>query len=816
MATLLKDLRYGLRTIWQSPGFTAVAVLTMGVGIAANTTVFSWINAVLLHPFPGAGEPARLVALETLAPSGEHLTTSYPDYRDLRDGARLLDGILVSQPRILNVGEGLHAERVWGELVSGNFFDVLRVKPALGRFFMGQERDDNPGGHLVAVVSYAFWKNRLRGDPAAVGSSIRVNRYPFTIIGVAAEKFSGDMSSIAFDIWMPAMTFGEVTASGDFYIRDRRTRMFLSLARLKPGVTIAQGRAELQSLAHRLAESYANTNRGIGVTIVPVWQAAFGAQKTMLAPLSILMGICGVVLLIACANVTNLLLARSMSRSKEFSVRLALGAPRGRLVRQLLVETLLLALAGSLLGLVFADQMRASLKWLIPATLTPTLLEPPLDWRVLLFTEALAVAVTLIAGLIPALHATNLNVNDALKEGGRGGTGGARSQRLRGALVVAEVALAVVALAGAGLFMKSFQLAKTIHPGFDPRNVAIAEVDLSSAGYGQAQAAVFCRRLRQDLESKPGVLAVSFADTVPLGFVGASWEDLQIEGYVPGPSENMKIYRNLVAPGYFDLMRIPLLEGRDFTDHDDQKSLPVMIVNQAFQRRFLPHQDPIGHKVNGWAKWFTIVGVVRDGKYLSYTESPQPYFYIPIRQIYRPEMGLKFYVRTAGAPEAAVGMVRQAMSSIDPNVAMFGGEALSEYIGGALFGQKVAASLLSALGAIALLLAAVGLYSVMAYSVIQRTHEIGIRIALGARPLNVIWMALGRGMLFTLGGLAIGLLGAVALAHLVSRALVGVSPADPEIYAGVAAFLGAVAMLASLIPARRAARVDPIICLRVE
>jgi len=816
MATFFHDLRYGLRTLRHSPGFTAVAVLTMAVGIAANTTVFSWINAVLLRPFPGVGDPDRLVALETVAPSGDHLPTSYLDYRDLRDGSQLLE-IQVSQPRVFNVGDGAHAERIWGELVSGNFFDVMRVKPALGRFFIGSGRDDTPGGHLVAVVSYNYWKTRLHANPAAVGSTIRINRYPFTIIGVAAEKFGGDMSSLTFDLWMPAMTFGEITAAGDSCIKDdRKCRMFLSLARLKPGVTIAQARAEMQSLAQRLAESYASTNRGIGVTIVPTWEAAFGAQKTLLAPLSILMGICGVVLLIACANVTNLLLARSTTRSKEFSVRLALGAPRGRLVRQLLVETLLLALAGSLLGLALAGQASASLKWLIPGTTMPTLREAPLDWRVLLFTEALAVAVTLVAGLIPALHATNLRVNDALKEGGRGGTGAARSHRLRGALVVAEIALAVVALADAGLFMKSFQLAKTIDPGFDPRHVAVAELDVSSAGYSQDQAAVFCRRLRQDLEAQPGVRAVTYADTIPLGFVGASWEDLQIQGYVPGPSENMKIYRSMVAPGYFDLLRIPLLEGRDFTDHDDQNSQPVMIVNQAFQRRFLPHQDPLGHKVNGWGRWFTIVGVARDARYISYTESPRPYFYIPIRQIYQPEMGLKFYVRTAGAPEAAVAMIRRAVLAIDPNVAMVGGEALGEHITESLYAQKVAATMLSALGAIALLLAAVGLYSVMAYSVIQRTHEIGIRIALGARPANVMWLALRRGLVLTSGGLAIGLVCAVALARLASAALIRVSPADPQIYSAVALFLAMVAILASLIPARRAARVDPIVCLRVE
>jgi predicted permease len=592
--------------------------------------------------------------------------------------------------------------------------------------------------------------------------------------------------------------------------------MFFALARLKPGVTVQRARAELQSLAQRLAESHAGTNRGISVTLVPLWQSSFGVQKTLLAPLGILMGVCCLVLLIACANVANLLLARATARAREFAVRLALGAARSRLVRQLLAETLLLALAGSVLGLACAGAMRGSLKWLLPATSVPAVLEPSLDWRVLAFTEALALAAALVAGLAPALHAARLSVQEGLNEGGRSGTAGARSHRLRGALVVAEVALAAVALAGAGLFLKSFELAKTIHPGFDPRNVTIAELHLSTAGYKAEQAAVFCRRLRQQLEAGPGVQAVTYADTVPLGFHYGAWEDLQIQGYVPGPSENMKIFRNLVAPGYFDLMRIPLVEGRDFTEHDEYKSLPVMIVNREFLRRFLPNQNPIGRQVNGWGRWFTIVGVAQDSKYHTLTESPQPYFYIPIRQVFRPEMGVTFHVRTAGAPEAAAGLIRQAVQSIDPNVAMFDVMPMTESMQASLFGQKVAASLLSVLGAIALLLAAVGLYGVMAYSIAQRTQEIGIRMALGARPRGVIWLAVRGGMVFALAGLAAGLAAAAVLARLASAALIAVSPADPLIYAGTAAFLAAVSALASWIPALRAARVDPAVCLRVQ
>ena len=816
MGTLMRDIRYGLRTMLGSPGFTLVAVLTMAIGIAATSTVFSWMDGLLFRPLPGAGDPDRVVALETVTASGDHLLTSYPDYRDLRDRATLLDGLATVQPRPVNIGEGTHAERVWVEMVSGNYFDVLRVKPLLGRFFVGAERDDAPGGKPVAVLSYALWKSRYEGDPAILGKTLRINRLPYTIIGVAPEDFKGAETGLAFELWAPAMMYGQLSAAGDFYLRDRGTRMFFGLARLKPGVTVEQARDEIASIARRMAELEANTNTGIGATLLPLWKSTFSAQHMLLAPLAILMGVCTLVLLIACANVANLLLARATSRDREFSIRLALGAPRGRLIRQLLTESLLLAGAGSLLGLILTAWLRGSLRWLMPTSATPTLVDPTLNLGVFAFTEALAVVVAALSGLAPALHAARTNVDEALKEGGRSGAAGASSQRLRAALVVAEVALAVVALVGAGLFVKSFETAKSINPGFDAHNVVIGAFHLSTAGYNQEQSESFCRRLRERLEATPGVQAVSYADTVPLGFIGGAWEDLEITGYVPSPSENMKIDRNLVAPGYFNLMRIPLLDGRDFTDHDDDKSLPVMIVNQEFVRRFMPNQTVVGRKVRGWGKWFTVVGVAKDSKYHNISEGQRPYFYIPIRQIFRPEFPLTFHVRTAAAPEQAVSMLRREAQAIDPAVALFDAVPLSEYISQSLFGQKVAASLLSVLGAVALLLASIGLYSVMAYSIGRRTHEIGIRMAIGAEPRHVLRLAIRQGMTYALAGLLIGVALAAALAHLASAALIGVSPNDPLIYGAVAAFLAGLSLLASWIPAWRASRIDPMLALRCQ
>jgi predicted permease len=793
-----------------------VAILTIAVGIGSSTTIFSWIRAVLLNPLTGASQPERVVALEMLTPSGEWTPTSYLDFRDFRDNTKLLDSMTVTQPMDLAVGDEKQVQRVWGEAVSGNYFEVLRVKPALGRFFSKAEQGDEQNAHAVTVISYAMWRNRYHSDPSVVGTTVRINRYPYTIIGVAPEDFHGSMPGLSLEMWAPATMFGQLSSTGDWMLRDRKTRMFRVLARLAPGVGIEQARAEVQALALHNAQVDADTNEGMSATLLPLWKSHYGIQDSLLAPLSILMGACGVVLLIVCANVANLLLARAVSRQKELSVRLALGAPRSRVARQLLTESLLIAVGGALAGLVIAQWLGGSLQWLVPASAIPTMLRPPIDFGVLLFTVGLAFAVAGLAGVAPAMHSTRGDVNEMLKEGGRSGTSSSRSQRLRGLLVTSEVALAVVAVIGAGLFVKSFQMARSIQPGFNPHQVAMAQMNLSAAGYDAGQADSFCRRLREAMERQPGVTAVSYGDYVPLSVGGGSWEDLQIQGYVPGPNENMKLYRNLVAPGYFELMKIPLLEGRDFNVQDDREHPPVMIVTREFARHFMPNQEPVGQKVQGWGKWFTVVGVVEDSKIFRLTENTAPYFYIPIRQIYRPEMGLKFLVRTSGPVSDAVTALRHEANAIDPAVPVFSAMPLEEYIGASLFAQRIAASLLGTLGSVALLLAAIGLYGVMAYSVAQRTNEIGIRVALGAQPVHVMRMIVRECLALALPGLLLGSLLAVALARVVSASLVEVSPRDPAIYAAAAIFTVLVALCAAANPARRAAKVDPMVALRYE
>ena len=796
----------------RSPGFTLIVVLTLAAGIAANSTVFSWIDGVILHPIPGVADPARLVAFESVAPNGDALTTSYADFRDYRDRLKLTGGLAGSMPVPFSVGQDVRAERAWGELVTGNYFAVLGVKPLLGRMFAPDEYGDTQGAHPVVVIGERLWKRRFNSDPGVVGKQLRVNRQQLTIVGVAPATFLGSLSGLAFDMWVPITMGAQLNALQEWSLTDRGTRQLLAFARLRPNVTLEQARAEIQSVARHIAEADPGHNLGIGASVFPFWKAHFGAQTRMLAPLIILMAVCGVVLLIVCANVANLLLARATSRQREFSVRMAVGAGRGRLVRQLLSENLVLALLGGLVAVPITSWLSQLLGSMVPPTGLPIVLDIPLSGDVVAFTFLLCLLACAMSGIAPAWHMARTNLNDALKEDGRGGSGSARSHRMQRLLVVSEVALALVAVISAGLFARSFQAARRINPGLDPNSVLVSHLYLN--GYSVPERKQFAERLRDRVRSQPGMTAITYAQSVPLGFSGSWWENLRIQGYVPGPSENMNILRNVVAPGYFDVLRIPLVEGRDFTGLDDEKSTPVMIVSQTFARRFFAGRYAIGQRVHGWGRWFVVVGVVKDSKYETLDEGAKPYFYVPFRQIYREDMGISFYVRTAGDPRQAVEPLRRAVRSLDPDAGVFDSMPMAEYINAALFTERLAATMLAVLGAVALLLAALGLYGVMAYAVVERRHEIGIRIALGARPGDVVGMVVKQGMALTLVGLAAGMVAAIAVTRLVAAALVQVSATDPLVFSGALLFLAAVAALASYLPARFAAGIDPNQALR--
>ena len=816
MEALASDLRYAVRQLLKSPGFATVAVLSLALGIGANTAVFSWIDAIVLRPLPGVDDRG-LMAFETVAPSGDPVpTTSYPDYQDYRDHLALLSGLAMAQPAPLGLGDRDHVDRVWAEMVSGNYFAVLGVKAALGRTFLPEEYGDRPNAYPVTVISDALWRRRFQADPAIAGKIVRVNGHALTVVGVAPPDFRGTMPGLAFDLWVPTVMRPQLNGIGEWMLRDRKTRDLHGLARLRPGIRIEQARAEIAGLARELARAHPYENGGMTATVLPLRQASGGPQSVLLLPLQILMAACGALLLIICANLANLLLARAVGRSRELGVRVALGAGRWRLARQLLTESLLLAALGAVAGVPLALALGRSLETLLPRSGLPFHLDLRLNAQVMAFTLLLAIAAALLAGLYPVLHACRASLQETLAEGGRGASAAVRTRRMRSLLVVGEVALALVTLIGAGLFARSFERARQIDPGFDARGVLVSQFYLDTSGYSLAQRQQFCLRLRERMQASPRVTAVAYADSVPLGFEGGSWEDLTIEGYVPDRDENMKLYRNVVTPGFFDLLRVPFLDGRDFSERDDERTLPVMIVNHAFVQQFFARRNPLGRRVWGWGKWFTVVGVVKDSKYKAINEKPRPYFFVPFRQVYRQDRAVAFYIRTAGDANALIPALRRQVRLMDPNVGTYDAMPLTEYIGASLYPVKVAAILLGALGTWCLALAALGLYGVLAYTVSQRIHEVGIRMALGARPADVVRLVVGQAMLLVAYGLAVGTAAAAGLTRLVGSALVGISAGDPGVFLGAALILGTVAALASFVPAQRAAGVDPVVALRHE
>ncbi|MGB8493971.1 MAG: ABC transporter permease [Candidatus Acidiferrum sp.] len=814
--TLWQDLRFSLKILVSKPKFTLVAVFTLALGIAVNSTVFTWIDSVLLHPYPGVSDTRGLALIETVTPSGEHLVaSSYLDYRDYRDNLKLVSAVAIGRFTPLSVGSRENAERAWAELVSANYFDVLKVRPILGRTFLPEEGTDQPGAFPVAVISYRMWQNRYHGDRNVLGKVIRLNRHELTIIGVAPPEFRGSTVGLVYDVWMPITMAAEMGTGPVFNYRGCRD-LTSTIVRLKPGVTLDQASAEVNALAQRLAATYPETNRGVDAIMVPVWAGHLGAQGILFKPLQILGVLCALLLVIVCANVANLLLARAISRQKEFAIRLAFGARRSRLVRQLLTETLVLAAAGAAVGVLMVLWMGKSLNRLLPAVDFPFDLRSGLNLPTLAFTLLIVVVATVASGLAPALLSVRGDLNNTLNEGGRSGIGGTRSHRLRGLLVGVEVALATVALVSAGLFVRSFQNASRIQPGFDTKNVVTSQFYLSNAGYTAEEQRAFCRMLRERMESAPGVIGVTYTDFVPLTTPATSPEDqLGVEGYVPARNEQMLIHRATVPPGYFQFMNIRMLEGRDFTERDDAGALAVMIVNETFARHFFGGTTAIGRTVHIAGSTATIVGEVHDSKYNTPTEAPSPYFYLPFRQWFAPGLNFSMLIKTTGDPMAALPLLRREALVLNQD-AIFHSIRLSDAIGYSLYAQKVAASLLTGVGALCLLLAAIGLYSVMSYAVSQRTQEFGIRMALGAGPADVLGLVVKHGLRLTLIGAAVGTVSALVLTRFLTSFLYAVKPADPFTFLGVPLLLAAVALLACYIPARRATRVDPMVALRYE
>jgi len=817
LQTFVQDIRFSLKFFASNWKFSLVAVVTLAVGIAVNATVFSWIDSVLLHPYAGVGDSGGLSLVETVTTNGEHLVaTSYVDYRDYRDNLKLVSEIAIGRFTPLTLGLEGNADRAWAELVSANYFDVLRVKPVLGRSFLPEEGADQPGAFPVAVISYRMWQNRFHGDPNVLGKEIRLNRHQLTIIGVAPPDFRGSTVGLVYDVWMPITMANEMgTGGGTLNYRGCRD-LTSTIVRLKPGVTRDQAQGEISALAGRLAAAYPGTNRGVDAIMVPVWAGHLGAQGILLKPLQILMAACVLLLIIVCANVANLLLSRAVSRQKEFGLRLAFGAGRVRLVRQLLTETFLLVLSGGVLGVLLMLVLDRSLNRLLPHVDFPFDLRGGFGVSTLGFTLLAVLAVTIAAGLVPALLSLRANLSQTLNEGGRSGIGGTKTHRLRGLLVGVEVALAMVALISAGLFLRSFGKASRIEPGFRTHNVSVSQFYLSNAGYSGEEQRSFCRKLRERLESAPGVVGVTYTDFVPLTNPGTSPQDqIDVQGYVPAPNEQLLLHRATVPPGYFDFMGIRLLAGREFTERDEPQQPQVMIVNETFSRHFFGEASPIGRAVHIGQGDVTIVGEVKDSKYDTPIQAPYPYFYLPFRQWFGPGLNFSVLIRTTGDPMAVIPQLRREALALNQD-AYFRTMPLEDAVGYSLYPQKVAAILLTATAFLCLLLSAVGLYSVMSYAISQRTQEFGVRMALGASRWKVLEMVTRESLMLTLPGLIVGMGTALVALRFFRGMLVDVSPTDPLTLGGAALFLIAVTLIATYLPARRAMDTDPMIALRCQ
>lgn len=820
--TTWQDLRFAFRTLVKSPAFTLTAILSLALGIGANTTIFTLVNSVFLNPLP-IEKPAELVSAYTVdsaagARSSSLLPMSYLNFQDFRDQNQVfteLSGFSSTMAFGLSKGSAAVPERAFGELVTGNYFDVLGLHPVLGRFFVPEE-DRTPGTHPVVVLANGMWQLRFGGDPKLVGQTLRINNVVFTVIGIAPPGFKGVNAVFGPDLWIPSMMADQIFPSDSRSIlKDRTNLTFRVAGRLKPGVSRANAEANLKTIASALERQYPEANRGRSIALRPIADAAFspGTREPAVFGGVLLMAIVGLVLLIACSNVANLLLARASGRQQEVAVRLAIGASRGRLIRQLLTESVLLALASGVAGVAVADQGITLLNSFRPAQVVNNLAAAKLDPTVFVFALLISLATGLIFGIVPAMQSTRPDIAETLKQETRGAGRSRRGISFGNALLVGQVAFSLVALITAGFCLRSIQHAYTIDPGFETKKVALIVTNPGQAGYNQARSEQFYREARERATQVPGVVSMSWASNLP--FWARPTHSLNIEGEERREKSNpVMTIVNTIDLDYFATLGIRMTAGRDFSTYDRDGSAPVAIVNETMAARFWPNQNAVGKRFQftGDAFFRQVVGVVKTANYQSLGEAPQICVYVPLRQNFAGWMVM--YVRSAGDPSSVLPALQRELRGIDSQIPIEDVRTASTVIDQVLWGAKLGVQLLSVFGFLALGLASIGLYGMMAYSVNRRRREIGLRIALGADGSGVMGLILRQGMRLVGIGVAIGVVASMLVGRVLSKLLFNVSPVDPISLAAASLVLIAVALAACYLPARRASRVDPLVALR--
>lgn len=806
MAGVLHDLRYALRQLRRSPWFTLTATLMLALGICATSTALSWIEGTMLRPVPGARDTERLVSVMrgtwNVSPAPPF---SYPDYRDLRDANHTFSGILGYHHEWATLTGSDSPQRIYAAQVTGNYFDVLGIRPLLGRFFRPDE-EARLGGVPYIVLGYSLWQTRFHGDPAIIGKSVEIQHQPFTIIGVAPKGFIGCMPAIREDLWAP-LAPGTAPGSNDWRILHREDPWLNVVGRLRPGVNRRAATQDLETIMRRLVAEYPAAHLGVNtITLDPMWRSPFGANGYFAASLPILLAFAALVLLLTCANVATLMLVRFVARARDLAIRQSLGAGRAALMRQMILEALLVSVAGSVIALLLTVWTSRTLGRFIPPNANPIAISGSVDQSVMLLLLLIAIVAGVLCGALPAWRSSHVTPAEVLRQESVNLSSGSQNRHVLSGLVVAQVALSVALLVCAGLFLRTLRNTATANPGFDGSHVLTAAIGLDT-GYSGSEIRQFEKKILARARQIPGMTEVSLTDWLPLS-LSRKTSDVWPEGYVPQAHESGEVTRADVSAGYFATLGIPILEGRPFLDTDDEHAPEVMIVDQTAAARYWPGKDPIGRRLRMGDTLYTVIGVAKNSSHLYMGEQPQPMIYCSILQEGGPETILQ--VRTPGDPASAAAPVIEAIHQIDPRWLVYDVRPLRETTEVASTFAIMESTFASAFAVLALILAASGIYGVLAYRAQLRTHEIGIRMALGAARRDVLWLILRQGLRLAVWGIALGLVLTIALTRFITAQLYGVSPADPLTFVLVTLLLAVVAGAASSLPALRAMRVDPI------